>query len=50
MRLYEVINDRKQVHLVMELCEGKSLHHLIKNSRFKKSPGIPEEQAKSIFH
>ena len=36
MRLYEVIDCRSQVHLVMELCTGMPLfHHLkkMKNSR-----------------
>lgn len=30
--LYEVINSRTHVHLVMELCDGKSLYHLIKKA------------------
>ena len=30
MRLYEVIDTRTQVHLVMELCAGKNLYHHIK--------------------
>lgn len=30
MRLYEVIDTRSQVHLVMELCHGKNLYHHIK--------------------
>lgn len=28
--LHEVIDSRMHVHLVMELCEGKSLNHLLK--------------------
>ena len=30
MKLHEVIDQRTHVHLVMELCEGSSLFHLIK--------------------
>ena len=30
MRLYEVIDTRTQVHLVMELCAGRNLYHHIK--------------------
>jgi serine/threonine protein kinase len=30
MRLYEVIDMRKQVHLVMELCQGMPLYHHVK--------------------
>ena len=30
MRLYEVIDTRTQVHLVMELCGGRNLYHHIK--------------------
>ena len=30
MRLYEVIDNRKQVHLVMELCPGMPLFHHVK--------------------
>ena len=30
MRLYEVIDMRTHVHLVMELCHGKNLFHYIK--------------------
>ena len=31
--LHEVIDSRTHVHLVMELCEGKSLIHLVKKSQ-----------------
>jgi len=34
----------------MELFEGKMLSHLIKNSRYKKVPGVPEEKAKDIIY
>ena len=49
MSLYEVIDSRTQVHLVMELSQGKSLYHLMKKSRDKASPGLPEELVKAIF-
>ena len=49
MRLYEVIDARMQVHLVMELCEGKNLFHLIKKSGERDLPGVPEVKAKAIF-
>jgi serine/threonine protein kinase len=47
MRLYEVIDTRTHVHLVMELCHGKSLHHFVK----KKKPDsrISEPEAAPIF-
>ena len=32
MSIHEVIDSRTNVYLVMELCEGKSLFHLIKKS------------------
>jgi len=32
MCLHEVIDTRTNVYLVMELCEGKSLYHLIKKT------------------
>ena len=31
--LHEVIDSRTHVHLIMELCEGKSLNHLVKKAR-----------------
>ena len=43
MTLYEVIDTRTQVHLVMELCEGKNLFHMVKNSREQQIPGIAED-------
>jgi serine/threonine protein kinase len=30
MALYEVIDTRSNVNLLMELCNGKSLYHYIK--------------------
>jgi serine/threonine protein kinase len=30
MKLHEVIDQRTHVHLVMELCNGMSIYHLIK--------------------
>ena len=47
MRLYEVIDARTQVHLVMELCHGKHLFHFIKKR--KPDQAIPEAQAAPIF-
>ena len=38
------------VHLVMELCEGKSLSHLVKKQAEQQgSGGISEARAKSIL-
>ena len=31
--LHEVIDSRTHVHLVMELCEGKSLYHIMKKAQ-----------------
>jgi len=47
MRLYEVIDSRSHVHLVMELCEGKNLYHLIKKR--KPYQNLPEYEAAGIF-
>ena len=47
MRLYEVIDSRSHVHLVMELCEGKNLYHLIKKR--KPYQNLPEKEAAGIF-
>ena len=47
MRLYEVIDSRTHVHLVMELCHGKSLHHFVKKR--KPDARIPEPEAAPIF-
>lgn len=46
MGLYEVIDNRMNVNLVMEMCIGKSLFHYI-----KKKPGLklPEDECKWIF-
>lgn len=47
MRLYEVIDSRTHVHLVMELCLGKSLYHFVKKR--KPDSRIPEAEAAPIF-
>ena len=46
MRLYEVIDSRTHVHLVMELCAGMPIQH-----HLKKLPNqrMNEEQCKVIF-
>jgi hypothetical protein len=49
MSLYEVIDTRTHVHLVMELCQGKNLYHLVKKERNGASPGLPESEAGPIF-
>ena len=49
MSLHEVIDSRTHVHLVMELCQGKNLYHLMKKSREQAAPGLPENTVKSIF-
>ena len=49
MALYEVIDNRTHVHLVMELCQGKNLYHLLKKRKDSAVPGLPEEQVKGIF-
>ena len=46
MKLHEVIDQRTHVHLVMELCEGSSLFHLIKKLPNQR---LPEDQCKQIF-
>lgn len=47
MRLYEVVDTRTHVHLVMELCNGKNLFHSLK----KRKPLLrfPEAEAAHIF-
>lgn len=47
MRLYEVVDSRTHVHLVMELCHGKSLYHFVKKR--KPDGRIPEAEAAPIF-
>ena len=47
MRLYEVIDSRTSVHLVMELCEGKNLFHHVKKR--KPDPSLPEPMVAKIF-
>jgi serine/threonine protein kinase len=46
MALYEVIDTRTNVNLIMELCDGKSLFHLVKKGDIKK---VTEEECKHIF-
>jgi serine/threonine protein kinase len=46
MRLFEVIDQRSQVHLVMELCQGMPLYHHIKKLP---SQRFPEQTCKVIF-
>jgi MAP/microtubule affinity-regulating kinase len=46
MGLFEVIDTRTSVNLVMELCNGKSLYHYIKK---KNSMRLPEDDCKAIF-
>lgn len=47
MSLYEVIDSRTHVHLVMELCNGKNLYHLIKKR--KPDQRLMEHEAAPIF-
>jgi serine/threonine protein kinase len=46
MALFEVIDTRMNVNLVMEMCNGKSLYHYIKK---KESMRLPESQCRVIF-
>ena len=46
MSLYEVIDSRTHVHLVMELCNGRNLYHFIKKKKFMR---LDEVEAKKIF-
>jgi serine/threonine protein kinase len=46
MTLYEVIDTRTNVNLVMELCQGKSLYHYIKKKQGLK---LEEPECKLIF-
>lgn len=46
MTLYEVIDTRMNVNLVMELCQGKSLYHYIKKKQGLK---LDEIDCKIIF-
>eukprot|EP00347_Sterkiella_histriomuscorum_P006749 403351578 len=46
MTLYEVIDTRTNVNLIMELCQGKSLYHYIKK---KSGLKIDEQECKKIF-
>ncbi len=46
MALFEVIDTRMNVNLVMELCNGKSLYHYIKK---KEHMRLPEEICRVIF-
>eukprot|EP00349_Pseudokeronopsis_sp_Brazil_P001396 CAMPEP_0202961100 /NCGR_PEP_ID=MMETSP1396-20130829/5180_1 /ASSEMBLY_ACC=CAM_ASM_000872 /TAXON_ID= /ORGANISM="Pseudokeronopsis sp., Strain Brazil" /LENGTH=93 /DNA_ID=CAMNT_0049680701 /DNA_START=933 /DNA_END=1214 /DNA_ORIENTATION=- len=45
MALYEVVDTRTNVNLVMELCEGKSLFHYIKKKPQQK---LPEAECRVI--
>ena len=47
MRLFEVIDSRTHVHLVMELCHGKNLFHFVKKR--KPDQRLPEPEAAHIF-
>lgn len=49
MSLHEVIDTRTNVYLVMELCDGKSLYHLIKKTNETKDPGLPENYVRKVF-
>ena len=56
VKLYEVIDTKSHVHLVMELCEGKSLaDHISKGGDKVKGPNdkvvgcLSEKQAKGLF-
>lgn len=49
MSLHEVIDTRTNVYLVMELCDGKSLYHLIKKTNETKEPGLPENYVRKVF-
>ncbi len=46
MALFEVIDTRMNVNLIMELCNGKSLYHYIKK---KDNMRLPEELCRVIF-
>lgn len=45
-KLFEVIDKRTNVTLVMEMCNGKNLYHFIKK---KASQKLDEGEAKNIF-
>ena len=47
MSLYEVIDSRTHVHLVMELCQGTNLFHVIKKR--KPDQRLPEPEAAQVF-
>ena len=47
MSLYEVIDTRTHVHLIMELCQGTNLYHFIKKR--KPEPRLSESEAADIF-
>ena len=47
MRLHEVIDSRTHVHLVMELCSGTNLYHILKKR--KPDQRLPEPLAAQIF-
>lgn len=49
MSLHEVVDTRSNVYLVMELCEGKSMYHLIKKTNETRQPGLPEDYVRKLF-
>lgn len=49
MSLYDVIDTRTNVYLVMELCEGKNLYHLVKKTKEQKQPGLDESSVRKLF-
>jgi serine/threonine protein kinase len=46
MCLYEVIDQRTHVHLVMELCSGMPLFHVVKKLPDQR---MPEDSCRIIF-
>ena len=46
MRLFEVIDLRSHVHLIMELCPGMPLFHVLKKVKENR---LPESTCKDIF-
>lgn len=47
MKLYEVIDVRTHVHLIMELVQGRSLFHFLKSK--KPDSRLAEPEAAKIF-
>ena len=46
MKLHEVVDQRTQVHLLMELCQGASIYHHVKKQPNQR---LPEAITKVIF-